>query len=189
MLKNKKNIVIIVVLTLVVIIGVVIGISVFHGSQGGPEGEQNQTDQGNTEQNNTEQDQIDLPELQIISTAEVEDLVVVESTYGTFHYPFAFSDIIGVKTINQETSSKLQFFARIDGEEVVIYTIHYNDAVGDRCGTLRLEDNAEVEVFVEFTDAPTSLSSGWLTTFYATQETFNDVLFSMSDDGQFVIAE
>lgn len=128
----------------------------------------------------------DFPELQILSTTEDNSWVTVETTYGTFRYPFAFSDLITVKADSNDASASLQFTADVDGEMTVIYTIYYNEENGHPCGTLKLaEDEDPVTVSVVFAELPADMPEASKPTFFATQETFNDVLTSMKEDSRF----
>ena len=129
-------------------------------------------------------------EYRIESTNEEGEWVVVKTTYGSFKYPFAFSDLIVIEAADLERSAQLRFFMKMDDNNVPIYTIHYNSGEGSLCGTLKLSDGAEsIPVTVVLADKPEDLSEDWRLTFYATQETFNDVLFSMAEDKNFSIAE
>ena len=127
-----------------------------------------------------------FPELQILSTTESNSWVTVETTYGTFRYPFAFSDLITVKADSNDSSASLQFTADVDGEMTVIYTIYYNEENGHPCGTLKLaEDEDPIIVSVVFAELPADMPEASKPTFFATQETFNDVLTSMKEDSRF----
>lgn len=127
-----------------------------------------------------------LPELKIISSTEGKEWVVVDTTYGTFRYSVAFADIMSVETVNQNNAAQLKFFAQIDGSNVLIYTIHYNANIGTPCGRLSLDDNhKDIPVFVEFEHISGSIHADWLSTYYAVEETFNDVIGSMSENSGF----
>lgn len=143
----------------------------------------------NDDLESTEQENTSVPELKIISTKESDNWVVVETTYGEFQYPAAFSDIIKLESITKDNSSQLQFFARIDEGDVLVYTIYYNNNIGERFGKLKLSENNEIAVFFVFEKADGTNSSDWLDTFYAIQDTFNDVKNSMSEDSRFTILE
>lgn len=141
----------------------------------------------NTEQNTpVTPEETGLPELKILSTAETNQWVSVETTYGTFRYPFAFSDLITVQATGTDVSASLQFTADVDGEMTVIYTIYYNEEKGQPCGTLKLMEGEDpISVSVEFTELPADMPEVSKPTFFATQETFNDVLASMKEDARF----
>lgn len=131
-----------------------------------------------------------LPELKVLSTDESGDKVDVETTYVKLSFPYAFSDIISVKAVSEDKSASLQFISNIEGEAVTIYSIHFNSDEGIPCGALSLpEYDAEISVSVVFADIPETISEDWVSTFQATQETFNDVITSMSEDDRFTYAE
>jgi len=127
--------------------------------------------------------------LKLLSIAEHGEWMVAETNYGSFRYPAAFADILAPEVIAHATSSELQFIAQIADQSLVAYSIRYNERIGDRCGTLRLSDAVEdIPVYVEFAE-PTGIPDDWLDTFYAVQETFNDVLDSMAQDSRFTREE
>ena len=131
-----------------------------------------------------------LPALEIEVTSESGNLVVLKTSYGYVRYPKAFSDFITVEAVNYDGSSELQFFADLGGKKVPIYTIHYNIDAGIPCGRFRVAAvTDEVGVSVTFHEIPENISENWVSTFNATQETFNDVLASLADDPRFTSAE
>ena len=131
-------------------------------------------------------EQENIPVLQILASSETQEWVVLETSFGTFKYPYAFSDIIKAKAINDGKVSKLLFSAQIDGKDIPLYTIHYNDTIGVPFGIYRHAENVEaVSVSVVFAEAPSTLSTGGMTTFQAAQESFNDVITSMAENKAF----
>ena len=131
-----------------------------------------------------------FPELEILNTTDTKDGVVVETTYGTFRYPYAFSDIVSVNAVNGEESAQLQVSVIMEDSSFVVYTIHYNEEIGSVCGKLKLDGyEDEIDVSVEFEEASDAVPEDWLTTVYAVQETFNDVINSMSEDSRFTLAD
>lgn len=125
--------------------------------------------------------------LSIETTTQNGDWITVKTSFINFRYPFAFSDIIEVETYNEGLSSQLRFYANIDGKKLLNYVIYFNSNEGISCGTLKLQ--GEIPVSVEFEKAPKKLSEDWLNTFYAVQETFNDVLKSMEENKAFISIE
>lgn len=133
---------------------------------------------------------VEPPALELLSVSERGEWMLVETTYGFFRYPTAFSDFLAPEVIDQGTSARLQFIAQIAEQSLVVYTIHYNEVTGNRCGTLKLSaDTKEIPVYVSFSEANDAIPADWLDTFYAVQETFNDVLSSMAEDSRFVREE
>ncbi len=121
--------------------------------------------------------------LSIMSITEDGDWIVVETTYGVLRYPFAFSDVIEVEAFNEGETSQLRFYTKIEGQKIKNYTIHYNDNEGTAFGTLKKEK--KIPLSVVFEEPPAELQEDWKTTFYAVQETFNDVLKSMEENEKF----
>lgn len=136
-------------------------------------------------------EEMNAPALRIETTDEDSKWVTVGTTYGAFRYSSAFSDIIAVTAVQHDAASNLLFTADIDGKEILLYTIRYNeDGKGIALGTLKLSDQAAtMPVSVSFGDAPNGLAGNELATFIAAQETFNDVLTSMMEDSRFTMAE
>lgn len=134
-------------------------------------------------------DEITVPQteggLSIQSVTESGDWVTVKTSLITFRYPFAFSDIIEVEPFNSGVVSELRFYSKIDGKRILNYSILFNGSKGVPCGTLKNKE--ETPVSVEFEEAPKKLSDDWLNTFYAVQETFNDVLKSMEESKNFSV--
>ena len=131
-----------------------------------------------------------MPELKIEATSESGSWIVVETTYGELRYPYAFSELISVNATSSKDSAQLQFVSEINGADVVVYTIYYNEEIGSKLGEFDLGGEiGKVSVSVVFETASDSIPEEWLTTFYATQETFNDVLASISEDIRFTEAE
>ncbi|MBE6768068.1 MAG: hypothetical protein E7549_04060 [Ruminococcaceae bacterium] len=130
------------------------------------------------------------PALEILSATEAGEWVAVATTFGRFRYPVAMADLLRAEAVSEGTTAALRFVARLDGRDVTIYTIHYNKAVGIPCGTLVLSDTAdEIAVYADLAEKPDDLSEEWVGTFYAAQETFNDVLSSMAEDSRFTRRE
>lgn len=126
--------------------------------------------------------------LKILSVIENNESISVETTYGSFNYPRAFMDVISVDTDVASGDECLKFMAQIDGDSIDVYTIYYNSSKGVLCGYQILPDDREVNVSVVFEEVPENISDEWKTTFYAAQETFNDVIVSMSQDSRFIAA-
>lgn len=131
-----------------------------------------------------------LKELTVGELTRQGEMMVGQTSYLNFEFPYAFSDLIGVDAINQGNQTALAFFARIDGKERPLYTIWFNGNEGEGAGTLDLRDGEKpVLVTVVFYKPGTELSEDAQTTYYATQETVNDVLASMQKDNNFVTIE
>ena len=126
-------------------------------------------------------------ELQIQNVTEQDDTVLVETTYGTLRYPYAFSDLMSVEAEVFEDYSALNFNATLDGKTVKLYTLLFNMREGVPVGTLEVEDQMYA-ITAQFHD-PEGVSDENIVTFYAVQETFNDVVNSLSENEGFTAAD
>ncbi len=130
-----------------------------------------------------------IPALVLLSVKEQGEWVMVETSYGAFRYPTAFADILAPEVVCYDNVAQIQFIAQIAEQSLVAYTLHYRAATGIRCGTLRLPNTTEeIAVSVEFAEVD-HIPADWQDTFYAVQETFNDVVSSMAEDSRFVREE
>lgn len=189
--KNKKNYIVLAFVCVLVLFAIFIGIYLSQNNNKIPEQSGDQVE--NTPVVNTPADVTpaeERTEFKIESVTEQGESVSVTTTYGTFAYPFAFSDLIVIEAVDLETTAQLKFFLDMDGVNVPIYTVCYNSEEGSLCGHLTLPDKEEaIPVSVILGEIPEDISEDWKLTFYATQETFNEVLFSMAEDVNFKIAE
>ncbi|MBQ4140349.1 MAG: hypothetical protein IJD70_03330 [Clostridia bacterium] len=126
--------------------------------------------------------EFDLPELKIESIEEEGDQMVVSTSYCTFKYPMAYSDLISVEAYQGDGMSGIRFTAKIGGEQIPIYSLLFNSQEGGEFGTLDIEGVAEsVRVSVVFAELPADIKDDDKATFFATQETVNDVERSLSE--------
>ena len=176
MLKNKKHVLYAVIACAVIVFMVVLAIILDNATKKIANSELDPSDTYYSE----------VPELRILSSIESGSNVVVDTTYGTFKYPLAFSDLIKFEAVNGESSSQLEFFVHISGKDVPVYSIYYNEGKGDRFGKLSLGgEYTDIWVSIAFADPDDSVKSEWTNTFYAVQETFNTVLSSMEENDGF----
>lgn len=141
---------------------------------GGCAGEQPQTPRG------------DLKELTVGEFVREQETMVVHTSYLDVAFPYAFSDLIGVEAVNEQTAAGLTFTVTINKEKHKLYTLWFNSEAGDTAGSFDLEDGHEpVRVSVVFYKPDSGLEEDDRTTFFATQETINDVLDYMEKDSHF----
>ena len=176
MTKKTKNIVLMVLVCVVLVVLSVVITSVV-------------TSQKFTTENVSDKIVQEDANLKILSVIENNESISVETTYGSFNYPRAFMDVISVDTDVASGDECLKFMAQIDGDSIDVYTIYYNSSKGVLCGYQVLPDDREVTVSVVFEDITENISDEWKTTFYAVQETFNDVIVSMAQDSRFIVAD
>lgn len=131
---------------------------------------------------------VDMPALTVNGLHRDGETMVVDTSYMDVAFPYAFSDLIGVEAVNQEEMAALEFRAKIGGGDRKLYTVWFNNTQGQSVGTYDLQNGeAPVCVTVVFYDPPAELGGDDRVTFFATQETFNDVLASMKEDGNFSV--
>lgn len=128
-----------------------------------------------------------MKELLVQSVTEQDDTMIVETTYGTVRYPFAFSDIMYVEAETFENHAELDFCAMIDGTIHKVYTLLFNGEEGMPVGTLQ-NDGETYVVTVQFHDI-SGVSEENIATFYAAQETFNDAVNSLSENKSFTATD
>lgn len=127
-----------------------------------------------------------LPELTVGEITRDAERMVVDTSYMDLAFPYAFSDLITVQAVNQEKVTGLIFRAKIAGEDRDIYTIWFNGAEGQDIGTYDPKDgDVPVVVRVVFAEPVADWKNDDRVTFFATQETFNDVLAAMKGDERF----
>lgn len=132
---------------------------------------------------NTTEEKTPVKELLVQSIQEQEDTVLVETTYGTVKYSAAFSEIIDVKAETFPDHAVLTFHVVMDEAVEKLYALYFNADEGVPVGTLEVDGEVYV-VTSQFYDAK-NLSEENMITFYAAQETINDVLISLSENEGF----
>lgn len=128
----------------------------------------------------------DSESLIINAMYEEDDTIRVVTTYGSFSYPFAFSDIIKIEAINGDNSARMKFSACFENLSLPVFTLHFNDDMGIPCGIIKLKGK-EIPVSVVLEKEPDNLKDDYKITFLAAQEVFNDVLNSMADNETFTV--
>ena len=121
-----------------------------------------------------------LKELTVGEENRRGETMVVDTSYLPVEFPYAFSDLIRIHPINQDHQTALSFCALIAGEEQELFTIWFNGKDGQMVGTFDLKDGKKpVPVTLVFYSPDASLQGDDRVTFFATQETVNDVLNAM----------
>lgn len=131
-----------------------------------------------------------LKELTVQSQERQGETMVVDTSYLPVEYPYAFSDLIQVEAINQGNQTALAFYAMIAGESRELYTLWFNGKDGQTVGAFDLQDGEKpVVVTLAFYNPDAELEGDDRITFFATQETINDVLSAMKQDKNFTTYE
>ena len=123
------------------------------------------------------------------SVAQEEDRMVVTTSYGRLYFPFAFSDVIRVCTAEQTEPETLLFSAYLEETEYPLFSIVFGSAEGIPVGTLTPEDGTALSVTAHIFSADEGMEPGMQQTFYAAQESVNDVIGSLADIEGFVPAQ
>lgn len=115
-----------------------------------------------------------------------ENEITVQTRYATLSYPVAFEEVIQVSTTNYGQADALEFAGDVFGTVVPLYTLWFNGDAGLPVGTL-ITEAGEIKITVEIHPAP-DMTASELETFYAAQETVNQVLFSLAENEGFTEA-
>lgn len=129
-----------------------------------------------------------MAEMIIHSVQEQGEWIYVSTSYCDFRYPFAFSDLITVEACSEADRVALIFSAHMNETFEPLYTLWINGGEGHPAGFLSV-DGQSYQMNVEFHSPRGDLVSEYLPTFYAAQETLNDVLNSMLDAGIFTYTD
>lgn len=131
-----------------------------------------------------------LRELSVNAMTRQGETMVVDTSYMKLEFPYAFSDLIKVEAINQGNQTGLAFTAPIAGEDRKLYTIWFNGRDGEKVGAYDLGDGEKpVVVTLAFYSPAAKLEGDDRITFFATQETVNDIVSSMRKDAHFTVYE
>lgn len=125
--------------------------------------------------------------LQVLSTEEQGEYVTVTTTYGSFRYPFAFSDLIQIQAMEENGSESLMFYAVIGDTGAKLFTIRFDDGGAVALGAMTVDqDGTTLPLTADVYSAPDTLDADGKNTYYAAQEIFNDVVISLQENENFV---
>lgn len=127
--------------------------------------------------------------LTVESVEQEGELMVITTSYCVLKYPFAFSDLIRVTAENQEDQASLLFCAWLSNTEYPMYSLIFDGDEGVPVGQLTLEDGTTVSVTVQFFQADEDMEPDMQQSFYAVQETINDIIGSLADVEGFTAAQ
>lgn len=114
--------------------------------------------------------------------------MVITTSYCVLKYPFAFSDALRVEAENTDSGSTLAFSVVIGEEAYLVYALYFGGNEGTLLGSVTL-DGVSVSVYGEFAVIPESLPEAGTATYYAVQETFNDIAASLRENAHFTPAD
>lgn len=128
-------------------------------------------------------------ELTIESVQQQDAMMVLQTSYGTMKYSFAFSDLIEAVAINGNSQAALEWYVHIGEADYLLFTITFNGSEGELLGTMVIEADQPAEpVHMVFCAADEKLEDSGLQTFYAAQEVVNDVIASLAENEAFTAA-
>ena len=123
------------------------------------------------------------PELIVNSVQESAGAVVIETSYVKLKYSAEFVDIINVNVVNKNGCFGLAFVLDFEDVQAQLYTIMFDADEGNVIGTLKLSGQTnQLSVSAVLHELSEDLDEIYQTTFYAAQETVNDVILSLQEN-------
>lgn len=126
--------------------------------------------------------------LQVESITQQETMMLVKTNYCAVKYPYAFSDLITVEALQEQSCQVLLFCVTLEGTQYPLFALRFGDAEGIHVGSLKLPETGEsVEVWAQLYEADKLVKQNG--TYIATQECINDVITALEEDPNFTPAE
>ena len=122
-----------------------------------------------------------FPELIVLSVEEQGEWVQVSTSYCVFSYPVAYADLIHFEARMLDNQAVIEFTTEIDGERYPLYTLIFNGNEGHYLGMLQIESSSYRVSYLSY-EIDEAITERWEDTFYAAQETFNDVDASLKQN-------
>ncbi len=114
----------------------------------------------------------------IFNISEQNHLVIAATEYGKIQYPYAMSDVIRIVSARYSDYASFEFRGTLDDKEVLFYTLWIGKVQGMSAGFAVDRGGNLHGVYFEIAQVPKGLRESDLNTFFAAQETINDVLNS-----------
>lgn len=128
--------------------------------------------------------------LEILEIREADGRMEVETSWCTVSYPYAFSDLMTVGCETLEGTERLVFGARLEQGECPLFYLSFGEESGILLGQLTLPETGDtVSVWAGLYQLDEGLADADRTTCLAVQECINDVIASLSENGNFVPEE
>lgn len=127
-----------------------------------------------------------VKELLVNGVQELDDSVIVTTSYCVVSYPHAFCDLIQVDATTYKNYAQLDFSAKVGNEERLLYSLMFNGTSGISVGTIMV-DGVQYKVTAEIYEL-NDVGEELRMTFSAAQETFNDIMMSLAENPGFVSA-
>lgn len=124
--------------------------------------------------------------LELVSTEEQGNIIAVTTSYCSFSYPFAMSDLIWINPVTFRDHAALEFYVLIGDGQYNLFTIWFDGAGDIPLGSMVIPgEDVVVAVSAEVYQAPDTLDSWAMNTYNAAQEIFNDVAVSLTENEGF----
>lgn len=125
------------------------------------------------------------------NTESVMDGTAVNTPYCVLRIPEEWVDRITVQITEEEWNTSVDFYGMLNGEKILLYTLHFCGAAGDPVGTWLTDEDVLMDVTLEVHDITgnASWSREDQDTIYAMQESLNYVLKGLEDYPAFTAAQ
>lgn len=134
--------------------------------------------------------EIKMPELEIISVEDGDPNVNLKTNYCELHYPSMYYDLLKTDVYFGDGTGCIIFSANLGSYYATVYNIIFNGEDGRTVGTLQLEGIDEpIRVSVAFYEPSNTVLGEALESFYAAQETFNDIISALRENENFTFTD
>ncbi len=108
-------------------------------------------------------------------TEEKQELMEIDTEYGTLSYPAEWKDALSTNESNENGFLTVAFSANVGGQTYTLFNVLINSEEGDSVGTIKADDGTVRNVFTEISELPdlSGLSEGEQNQLYAMQEGIN----------------
>lgn len=125
--------------------------------------------------------------LQILSAEEQGEFISVTTSYTSFRYPFAFSDLIQIEAKEDNGTETLEFSVVLGDTSEKMFTIRFDDAGAVSLGAMYVALLEEaLPLSADVYPVSDSLDDVMKNTFLAAQESFNDVVNALQENENFI---
>ena len=128
--------------------------------------------------------------LEILEIREEDGWMMVETTWCTLGYSYAFSDLMTVRCENETGTDWLVFSASLEQSEYPLFYLNFGEETGFLLGTLTLPETGEtVEVWAGLYALDADMPDEDRDACLVGQECINDVIAFLNENDNFVPAE
>lgn len=127
-----------------------------------------------------------LPALSIDSVVESGEMVDIHTSYCDLQIPYAFSDLVKVRAVNDGEVKTLQFYMQLNEQEYSLFDLIFNGTGGIRLGDIKAPDrDSTIPVFAKIGEDENLVEGENRTTYLAARDCFNDVVVSLNNNKEF----